>query len=315
MRRDSFEKLLAILLTAVAAAVAMSCLGLAFPPEDLVNPLGVAALLTGAAWYYRRSRADTFVLCLTALLHVTLYTACYSVLMYAAGAVGRPLVDDWLVACDRFCGVDVPSIKAWTDGHPDVRLGLQWAYNSLLWQTPLLIIVLGFSGDRLRLEGFVRAFMLSTLVCVVVFALWPAQGPFAAYDYPPNATQARYLEHLAGLRDGTRTMISWRGAEGLITFPSFHTCWAILLAWGLWRHRWLSAPVVILNATVILSTLTTGWHYFTDVLGGMVTAGAAVAVSIAWARSAESKVLDACPAAAVSRWPSAVPALGRSPGA
>ncbi|MCA9054128.1 MAG: phosphatase PAP2 family protein [Planctomycetaceae bacterium] len=315
MRRDSIEKVLLIGLTAVAAAGTMHCHSLAFPPGDLINPLGVGALLAGAAWYYRRSGADTFVLCLTALLHVTLYTACYSVLMYAVGAVGRPFVDDWLVASDRFFGVHVPSIKAWADGHPDVRTGLQWAYNSLLWQTPLLIIVLGFSGDRLRLEGFVRAFMLSTLACVVIFALWPAQGPFAAFGYSPNATQARYLEHLQGLRDGTRTVISWRGAEGLITFPSFHTCWAILLAWGSRRQRWLCVPVAILNGAVILSTLTTGWHYFTDVLGGIAAAGLAIGVSAAWVRSNENAAVGIGHEAAPERWLSGGPLLEHSTGA
>ena len=309
MSRDSIEKLGLILATAAAAAAVISVYGLSFPPDDLVNPLGIAALLSGAAWYYRRRGADTFVLCLTALYQVTLYTACFSVLMYSLAAIDRPFVDDALVTTDSWCRVSVPAIKAWTDAHPAVRSWLQWAYNSLLWQTPLLMVVLGFSGNRLRLEGFVRQFMLSTLACAAIFALWPAEGPFAAYGYEASATQARYLDHLHGLRDGSRLLVTWRGAEGLITFPSFHTCWAILIAWGLRGYRWISLPIALLNAAVILSTLTTGWHFFTDVVGGGITSAAAIAVSAMWINWRATAVCNANDADNESVWAAALPTL------
>ncbi len=282
MSRDSFEKLALIVATALAAAVIGSGHGLSFPAEDWLNPLGIAALLGAAAWYYRRQGAEAFVLCLTALLQVTLYTACFSVLMYAVGAIGRPFVDDQLASLDRLSGVHVPAIKTWADAHPEAQRLLQWAYNSLLWQTPLVIIVLGFSNDRARLEGFVRQFLLSTLACVVLFALWPAEGPFIAHGYAPSASQAAYLDHLHGLRDGSLTIMTWRGAEGLITFPSFHTCWAILLAWALRGRGWLTVCAVTVNVAVVFSTMTTGWHYFTDVVGGVLTAGLAIAASTVW---------------------------------
>ena len=63
----------------------------------------------------------------------------------------------------------------------------------------------------------------------------------------------------------------------LVTFPSFHTTWAILLAYAFrGRRRWF-IPAVILNAAVIAATLTTGWHYFTDVIGGVL-----LAVAVIW---------------------------------
>lgn len=280
--RDALEKLGCISATAAAAALLAVGLGLSLPPRDLLNPLGIAALLGCAMWFYRRRNAETFVLCLEALLHVTLYTACFSVLMYAVGAIGRPFVDDRLVELDAVLGLHVPSVKAWADAHPQVNGVLRLAYNSLLWQTPLVIAVLGLGGDRSRLEGFVRQFMASTLLCAMVFALWPAEGPFVAYGFAPNASQAAYLDHLHGLRDGTRTVITWRGAEGLITFPSFHTCWAMLLAWALRGRGWLTVAALLLNVAVILSTMTTGWHYGCDVLGGGLTAVLAITASQVW---------------------------------
>jgi membrane-associated phospholipid phosphatase len=285
MSRDSAEKSALIVFTALSAVAVMGWCGLSFPPADLFNPFGIALLLGGATVYYRRRGADTFVLCLSALLQITLFSACYSVLMYSLAALGRPYIDAPLATFDRALGVSLPSIVAWSAGHPTVNQALQVAYNSLLWQTPLVLILLGFTGDRPRLEGFVRQFMLCTLACACVFAIAPAEGPFAVYDYAPSPTQAVYLQHLHSLREGTRTVISWRGAEGLITFPSFHTGWAILLAWSLRRWKWVFFPALLLNAAVILSTLTTGWHYFADVVAGAAAAAASIAVSAAWVRS------------------------------
>lgn len=285
MSRHHASQMLLIVGTAAAAAIGMAARGLTLPPADLLQPLLVTLLLGAGAAYYHRRGETQFVLCLTSLLHVTLYSAAFCLLMYTLATTGRPLVDDRLAHWDAACGVHLPSIVQWASRHSSVRVVLEWAYNSLLWQTPLVIVVLGFSGDRRRLEGFVRQFLFGTLICAAVFALFPAEGPFAYYGYETSATQARYLEHLHGLRDGSRTVVSWNGAEGLITFPSFHTAWAILLAWSLRGRGGLGALSAVVNLLVIVSTLTTGWHYFVDVLGGAATAAAAIALSALGERS------------------------------
>ena len=102
-------------------------------------------------------------------------------------------------------------------------------------QTLVVILLLGFQSDRKPLELFVMRFMIALLITAAVFSIAPARGPFAAYGYEPNPTQQSYLEHLEGLRSGERTVVSLRDAEGLVTFPSFHTAWAILLAAN-WRR-------------------------------------------------------------------------------
>jgi membrane-associated phospholipid phosphatase len=242
-------------------------------------PLAVALLLGLAAGWYHWRGEPRFVACLNALLHVTLYTACYSVLMYAAATLNQPLIDSELMRLDERARLHLPSIVEWVQTQPELQHALQVAYNSLLWQTPLVIVILGFSGDLRSLERFVLQFMLGTAVCLVVFCFFPAEGPFAGYGFPANETQARYLQHLHELRDGVRTVVTWRGAEGLITFPSFHTTWAMLLAWGVRHHRWAFLPSLLLNLGVIAATLTTGWHYAVDVAGGLVLGIAVIALS------------------------------------
>ena len=161
--------------------------------------------------------------------------------------------------------------------HPTADGILKFAYSTLLPQTAL-VTALGLLGDRRPLEVFLQRFMLSALLAAAVFCLVPAAGPFEAYGFERDADQDRYMVHFEGLRDGEMTTLSLNEAEGLITFPSFHTTWAILLALACAHRRVLFGFSALLNGMVVVSTMTTGWHYFSDVLAGIVLAVVVVVV-------------------------------------
>ncbi len=279
--------------TAIVVGLLMAFHGLSFPKADIVPVLLTSLALGGGAAYYHYRRVPSFVLCLDSLLRITTYTVCYTLLMYSIGAIGAPWIDGHLASFDESLGVYLPAIVDWANSHPGWQQFFQGVYASLLPQTALTVIVLGFANNPRILNGFVREFMLASLICAGIFAVAPAEGPFVAYDFPASPSQERYLEHIHQLREGTRTVISWNGAEGLISFPSFHTAWAILLAWSFREKRVLLAASCLLNAAVIVSTLTTGWHYFADVVAGTGTAGLAIMLSAQWAARVSSSSAEA----------------------
>lgn len=265
-------------LTCVTAAALCEVQSLEVPLSDVWPLAGLLLALAGLALYYRKRGEAAFVLSLTSLAQIVLFVASYVVLMYAVATFARPLMDRQLAAFDKLCGVSVPAICAWAGAHPLIEWVLNFAYDTLLVQTALVLIVLGLSNDRAALEEFIASFMLSALVSLGLFALFPADGPFVTYGLPPSLDQAQFLDHFRTLRDGTRTLATYRGAEGLITFPSYHAAWAVLITWSLRRcRRPLFAAVLGLNLLVIVSTMTTGWHYFADVLGGAVVAAGSIA--------------------------------------
>lgn len=271
MSRD-FRLKACLILGVLAANVALVIgLDLHFPPGDAVRPILVTAVLSGVALFYHRFRkVPKFVWTASAMAQLVLFTSCYTVLMYTVASTARPLVDESLIQADKWFGFEVPQAMAWANAHPSARLCLQYAYNTLLPQTGLIVVILGFLGDRRPLETFMLRFMFATLFALALFFAYPAEGPFSTYGYAPSHSQVRYLEHFDALRLGERTLVTWRGAEGLITFPSFHTTWAILLALAL-RHR----PIIfafsaLLNIAVVAATLTTGWHYVSDVVAGIL---------------------------------------------
>jgi membrane-associated phospholipid phosphatase len=277
--RDARVKIGLVALTLACAIALVAKCQLVFPAADLWRPLGLVALLSAVAVFYKRFRAvPKFVSCLAALIFLVMFCSGFVVLMYAIAATNRPLVDASLARADQSLGFHLPALMAWTGAHPWLNGWLRRAYDTILPQTIVVIAVLSFCGDAPALEKFVLRFMVCALVTVALFYWFPAKGPFTVYGFAPTQDQARTLQHLEAMRSGQRKLVTWREAEGLITFPSFHVVWALLLALAFRGRRWLFGCSLALNAAVIFSTLSTGWHYLTDVLGGFAVCAAVLAI-------------------------------------
>jgi membrane-associated phospholipid phosphatase len=127
-----------------------------------------------------------------------------------------------------------------------------------------------------------REFLLGNLVAfaigVPLFALLPAVGPWTYFHLAPNPAQAACWAQLASMRLPGPYLFQDQ-ATGVVCFPSFHVIWAILCAAALWGFRPIRIPVALLSAMIIASTLTTGWHYFIDVLGGITVAVLSMAIA------------------------------------
>jgi len=250
--------------------------GLSLSWGNAVAPLAVLVTLGTVALVYERRGAPQLVLVAIACLQLLLFTAAFTLLMYAAASLGRPLADTTLAASDAAVGFSTLACWRWAQAHENVNLLLNLAYHSVMPQMLLIVLLLGMRGRRVALSAFVLRYMVCLLLTLLVFAAVPAEGPFVAPEFTPNASQTRYLEQLRGVRDGSLTRISLAESEGLITFPSFHTSLALLLAMSAGAMGSLRWPLVIVNLLVIVATITSGWHYATDVLAGAIVALCAV---------------------------------------
>ena len=280
MSRDSFLKtqILATVLIALMAICANQ--NLVLEPTVFLQPVLIAISLLAVAAFYQRRQVEQFSVPMVGLAFVTSYTSAYTMLMYAVCTYAPPLADWPLIQFDQRISVDLPSIVAWARSNPGIESGLRFAYDSLMLQTPLVIVVLGFTRQRIELEQFVLQFMIASLLTLAIFACRPAVGPFVVYGYDANPAQLRYLDHFQSLRNGEMTRITWQNAEGLITFPSFHTTWALLLTWPFRKNVKVFVPLAFWNLAVIAATQTEGWHYFADVVGGITVTAAAVSIAV-----------------------------------
>lgn len=197
--------------------------------------------------------------------------------VYIAARLRLPLQDSLLGKIDQATGVSVPAIMTWAGHH--------WLGTVINASYPLLLPLLGFAFFMPPFTGKLRearVFFLSNLIAFAIgmplFAMLPAIGPWTFYHLAPQVGQAVTADLLRELRLPGPYYSHDQGA-GLICFPSFHVIWAILSARALWGFRLLRIPLAILSGLIILSTLTTGWHYFCDVLAGLVIVVISLAIA------------------------------------
>ena len=197
---------------------------------------------------------------------------------YLGFMAGRPLFDGQLVALDGLVGFHWPSFVAWLGGLPHVDAVLLIAYNSSLPQVALIVAFLALSGRKAALDRFLIAFMVSALVTIVVWTLFPTFGAYVYYlsqgtevSTAGLAVDPAYARTLLAMHAGTFPPFRFDTIVGLVGFPSFHTCLAVLCAFALWGVRGLGPLALAANALVLLAVPAQGGHHLADVLGGMVT--------------------------------------------
>ena len=197
--------------------------------------------------------------------------------IYIAARLRMPLQDTLLGNIDQALGVSVPAIMAWANHH---WLGtvINASYPTLL---PLLVIaclVPPLTGKVQEARVFLLANLIAYAIGLPLFAMLPAIGPWSFYHLVPPTGQAITADLLREVRLLGPYYTHDQGA-GIICFPSFHVIWAMLSAKALWGFRLLRIPLALITVLIILSTVTTGWHYFCDVIAGVVIAVISLAIA------------------------------------
>ena len=198
-----------------------------------------------------------------------------------AGRSRMPLQDSLFAHIDQALGVNVPSVMGWAGSHWLGRV-IDRSYGLLLPLLAAAALVPALTGKMKYAREFLLANLIAFAIGISAFALLPAVGPWYYYHTLPNPLQAVCQSGLLSLRlPGPFVPLS-QGA-GVICFPSFHVIWAILCAAAFWGFRLLRIPIALLSGIIVVSTMTTGWHYFSDVLAGVAIAALAIAIAKVYA--------------------------------
>ncbi|MER8826454.1 phosphatase PAP2 family protein [Mesorhizobium sp. M0938] len=195
--------------------------------------------------------------------------------MYLAAATSQPLMDQPLAVIDGQIGFRWRAFLELTNSYPLVAKALVFAYHSVGPQLPLLFLFLAFTGQRLRLTEFMAMLAISSVITAVVMAYVPAAGAYAyfqpsAADYSNFTARAGmwHFNELMRIRSGEPFSLLVTHAEGLVTFPSYHTALGMMVVYALRDTRAAMWPVAALNAVMIVSTLPEGGHHLIDVIAG-----------------------------------------------
>jgi hypothetical protein len=186
-----------------------------------------------------------------------------------------PMIDANLAAWDRAAGIAVPSMVAWAADHPHWSHLLTIAYESSFPVLFGLVVLLAFTRrfDQLWVLAFV--FAATIVASTSISVLLPAKGAFAFFDYPtslldrlPRGAGTYHLEKFDYFRDNATPVLSFASLQGVVTFPSFHCCLALMTIFATKGLRGLFPISLGWNALVLVSTIPIGGHYVIDLPAG-----------------------------------------------
>jgi membrane-associated phospholipid phosphatase len=214
------------------------------------------------------------------LISVSLYLFCLVLcpFVHIAARFSLPLVDRDLQHIDSF-GIETATIMHLIARVPGALHFFVRAYYSLPELVLAALFVPIFAGKAHVSRRALASMILGALITQALFLIWPAVGPWTTEPITAQPDQAAITRYLALLQSGHPMKIDWT-CGAIISFPSFHVVLAVLSALSLAktfpRLRWFAFAIA---AVICISTLTTGWHYVSDVLGGLIVSFAAISLA------------------------------------
>lgn len=197
-----------------------------------------------------------------------------------------PLVDRQLAAIDSLLHFSTAAIHRPFIAQPWMTFSIiiYVLFIPLLFAPVLLPCLCGIPQASRR---FVVGVIVAIAIGTALFVFFPAVGPWATEPMTAGNLQLAMGSYLIHLKSGIPMPMDL-GLSALVSFPSEHVAVAILAARALSAiqplRKWIW-PVCIL---VCCSTITTGWHYGIDVLGGI-----AVATLSVWLANSVCNLLEA----------------------
>ncbi len=236
---------------------------------------GPGLLLLGLAlWFCHWRPLPRFVDSCENAIWAILLTNLLSVMIQVAGRSPCPLVDAQLAHLDRFCHFDTASIAHLAARLPALQFALSLTYNLVSLLILAALLLPPFVGQPGASRRYLVALVLATFITAVLFALWPAAGPWTSESLVPSELQLQVTRYLALLKSHSRVTMDF-GATAIVSFPSFHVVLAILSATALSGISRIRVAAWVFAALTCVSTLTTGWHYGVDLAGGFAVAAMA----------------------------------------
>jgi len=250
--------------------------------------LGAIAVYSGIAYYNALTphRSDPRVIhVLGATGQLMLISFLATPLTYVVASLNMPMQDGNLAALDRALGIDWVAFFNFFYYRPGLLAPLGFGYAMIGWPVFGIPVVLGWSRHYRRLQQFTLAFALALIATTIISALVPALG---AYDelglkFDPevfkSGAYAASMHDMPLIRDGSLRQLDVFQMVGIVTFPSFHACAAVLYLWAFWAVRWSRPVALASNGLMLAATPIGGAHYFVDVFAGIGVAVLAIAAA------------------------------------
>lgn len=200
-------------------------------------------------------------------------------------AASLPLQDARLAQIDRWMGFNWVTFLEFANSSALASGLLVKAYQSTPYVLMGTIMWFCVSGQGGRLAEFLALLCLTSIGIALGMMILPAAGAYSYY-HPPLASYGNFSvgagmwhhDLLMALRTSPAPVIDFNvpNSNCLVTFPSGHTILAIIMTYALRGSRWTLIPGLVINATMLVSTIPEGGHHLFDLVVGAVIAACAI---------------------------------------
>ncbi|MCX7124472.1 MAG: phosphatase PAP2 family protein, partial [Gammaproteobacteria bacterium] len=177
------------------------------------------------------------------------------------------LHDSFINQSDLFIGFHLPPLLQWISHHPESDKVSWGIYFSLLFSAIFLPTALAIAKQQKAAYHYYFSFIISVVIAYAIYYLFPTTSPAAVYShYYFNYAQG-HLENYFQLEHNHQNYFF--DMSSVVGFPSLHAAWITLIVCFLYPYRIVKYFALIYGISVIIAILFTGWHFFTDILGGI----------------------------------------------
>jgi len=218
--------------------------------------------------YAKWRHLDRISAAITCVQWILLSQAALMPFMVAAGRSPAPLADQALAHVDSLMHFSTPAVVRFIRSFPTLIQLSQLAYASANYMIVLALVAPALAGNKRDSERFVLSGTIATILTAALFALLPAIGPWTGSAFVPDPVQADIEKSILLVKSANEFRLG-TGISAIVTFPSFHVIIALVCGISLWGFKRLRPITGTITAAICISVITTGWHYATDVIGGV----------------------------------------------
>jgi hypothetical protein len=204
-----------------------------------------------------------------------------SVRFFAAYDGAFNSMDQWLLH-----GRSVPQLSHWALQVFPLSFFhlLEFVYYGMFAQIGAALILISHHYGKRRGLQFVSTVLTGYYLALVLFYLWPSQGPY--YLCPVHFSQFPSVLRTYAAQKGSlggasalwnHERLSRISFDYYIAFPCMHIVQPIIVMWFLRFWKRMMIVLAAYNVVLVVAIVLLEWHYVVDVLAGVVVAGFAIA--------------------------------------
>lgn len=274
-------RIIAVLAIVDAVLIAFRGVQIDWSGYSAMLAMSGAAIATGALYRWRGE--ERIALAATATGLFIAFTSLGAAFNYLLLPVSTTRIDPLLIKADAFLGYDWVAFATAVSANPLAASVLKIVYLSVLPQMIVVILALGFAGKASDLHRFLVTGVISALITICFWSIFPSSGPSAFATLGAEVASAGnlvvsplYGAELTRLMSEGATILSPKDTLGLIAFPSYHTVMALLAVTFLVSFKKVWPFILAFNLPMAPAILAHGGHHLVDLLAGTLVFAASL---------------------------------------